>query len=116
MQKQMTNSTKLLAILSLSFFAACETTPVKPPQGARCAVNQHPLAGDPYKLCFDLSKDYDDKLKLKPGAKGEHLPVGDLHKNWCHDSDSEAELHRWASEWQARYEQMKKDLDECRSK
>lgn len=111
------NSIKLLAILSLSFhLCGCETTPVKPPQGQHCAINLQPSSGDPYKLCFDLSKDYDEKMKLKPDAKGVHSPVGDLHKHWIHDKDAEDELHRWASEWQSRYEQLKKDYDSCQSR
>ena len=93
-----------LAIL----LSSCALAPT-PPQGQICVINA--TSAQPYKLCFDMAKDFDSNGKLQGGVLGIKTPIQfkDLHKYWCMDSGSKESLQAYALKWKERYQTLQKD-------
>lgn len=100
---------KLLAILSTSLIlVSCAVPPPAAPKGKHSIINAHPEpSATPYMLSFDLEKDYDENLQLKPGTPGVREPIPDLHAYWVHDFNTETELKAYAMKWKQRYLDLK---------
>lgn len=98
-----------MTTLSAILLSSCGSAPKKP-VGFIAGINAE--AKEPYGLFFDLEKDFDEDLRLKPDSKGARraLTLKTLHKHWAMDANTKEELVRYAREWKARYIKMR---DEC---
>lgn len=95
----MRSSTKLLAI-SWVALSSC-ANPLPPPKGEVCRINM--VSSTPYRLCFEMSRDFDQDGYLKPSAKGVRRPL-DLHGHWEMDESTIGNLRAYLFKVRDRYQ------------